>query len=29
MIRLLTRFGDAYRLYMARTGRFVPCWPGD
>jgi protein-S-isoprenylcysteine O-methyltransferase Ste14 len=27
--RLLTRFGDAYRLYMARTGRFVPRWPSD
>jgi protein-S-isoprenylcysteine O-methyltransferase Ste14 len=27
--RLLTRFGDDYRLYMARTGRFVPRWPSD
>lgn len=25
--RLLARFGDAYRVYMARTGRFVPRWP--
>jgi len=28
--RLLARFGDAYRAYMERTGRFLPrLGPGD
>ncbi len=26
---LVARFGDAYREYMKRTGRFVPRWPID
>ena len=26
---LLTRFGDAYTVYRARTGRFVPRWVTD
>ena len=24
--RLIARFGDAYRTYMSKTGRFVPRW---
>jgi len=26
---LLARHGEAYRQYLARTGRFLPRWPGE